>query len=42
MSAGPSSTRTFTAERLSGRLLIGFTYVAVGPATYGSMPPRMR
>jgi uncharacterized membrane protein len=35
VSAGPSSTRTFTAERVSGRLLIGVTYVAVGLLVIG-------
>ena len=35
MSAVPPTTRRFTAERLSGRLLIGFTYVAVGLLVIG-------
>jgi uncharacterized membrane protein len=35
MSAGPATTRAFTAERLSGRLLIGTTYLAVGLLVVG-------
>jgi uncharacterized membrane protein len=35
VSAGHVTTRAFTAERLSGRLLIGTTYVAVGLLVVG-------
>jgi len=35
VSAAPPTTRPFTAERMSGRLLIGFTYVAVGLLAIG-------
>ncbi len=35
MSATGRPTRAYTAERLSGRLLIGFTYVSVGLLVIG-------
>jgi len=35
VSAADRPTRAYTAERLSGRLLIGFTYVSVGLLVIG-------
>jgi uncharacterized membrane protein len=33
--SAPATTRAYSAERLSGRLLIGFTYVSIGLLVIG-------